>query len=106
MNILAKLGGNVNPPPPKPLALGIYDRFEQILDAFGLMRGSWAPVKRFTFGFGIATIFVMWLKPRYAFYRGVLRSWKPLGDNSEAPSTWTPWWVPGLATGFVFALFI
>jgi hypothetical protein len=83
-----------------------YDSLELIFDGLGLMRGTFAPLKRFLFGFGVTTIGVLWIKPGYAFYRGSFRPYKLLGDTQDAPATWTPWWTAPLATGLFLALFI
>lgn len=92
---------------PKPQSIGIWDRIEMLFDALGMMRGTFAIVKRFAFGFGIGTIIMWSWQPSFAFYRGLARPWKALGDNGDIPATWTPWWlvlpVPLVA---LFGLFI
>lgn len=84
----------------------VYDSIEGVLDALGLMRGTFAPFKRFVFAGGIAMIIVMAYKPDYAFNRGAIRPHKLLQGENPVPGTWMPFWAPGLIAGFAAALFI
>ena len=100
------------PPAPAPglgaagVVHGIYDRIEMFFDALGLMRGTFAPMKRFVFGGGLALIIMMAYKPSYAFSRGAIRPHVWTAGDSPVPSTWIPLWVPPLITGLAFALLI
>jgi len=85
---------------------GIYDSVESFFDMLGLMRGNWAIVKRFAFGASIGAIVMLWLQPRFSFYRGQFRPWKALGDRGDVPATWVPFWSIVLVSGLLPALFI
>ncbi len=71
---------------------------------YGMGVGSYAPIKRFLFGLGLASIPIYILKPRIMFNSdGTFRKWSALSDDKE--SVLFPWWSPGLILGAVFSLF-
>lgn len=108
--LLAKMNNNGAVPlpaaPPTGMVTSVYDRIEMLFDALGLMRGTFAPMKRFVFGGGIALIIMMAYQPKYAFSRGQIRPHVWMAGDSPVPSTWIPFWVPPLLTGLFLALFI
>lgn len=83
-----------------------YDWLERFFDVLGLMRGTFAPLKRFIFGAGVGLIVTMAYKPDYAFSRGAIRPHVLLAGDNPVPSTWIPFWVPGLVTGICLMVFI
>lgn len=87
----------------------VIGKIEQAFDSVGLMRGAFAPVGRAAVGFGIGTAAMYALNgvhlASFAFDEsGNPRPWK-YSQNSEN-ATSLPWWMPGLALGAAFGLFI
>jgi hypothetical protein len=90
-------------------AAKVIEPVEDILDSFGLMRGSNAPIKRFVITAGLTGL-VMWaVKPTWAFQAEEPRPWSfMVGPNArEGPQpTATPWWVVPVGVGMVFSFLI
>lgn len=83
----------------------VIEPLENALDAFGLMRGETAPMKRFLVGSSV-TLAALWLaKPSIMFDEsGEPRAWSAVSDDRNATSL--PVYVPALLSGFVLSTFI
>ena len=80
--------------------------FESAFDAVGMMRGSTAPLKRSIVGMAVGAGATYALKPAVSFLpSGAPRPWVALKPN-DPNATMVPWWMPGIATGFVFGVLI
>lgn len=82
---------------------------EGVLDSFGLMKGSNAPLKRFIAVGGLTGLAVWALRPDFAFQGGEPRPWSMLVGptvREGAQPTATPWWMPSLLAGVVFSFLI
>ena len=83
----------------------IISPFESMFDSLGMMRGSTAPLKRTLFGFGLGAGVTYALKPAVSFTGQNPRPWVALKPD-DPNATMVPWWMPGVATGFVFGVLI
>lgn len=87
----------------------VIGKIEKAFDSVGLMRGAFAPLGRAGVGFAIGTGVMYALNgvhlAGFAFDEsGNPRPWK-YQQNSENATSVT-WWMPGLALGAAFGLFI
>lgn len=90
-------------------AEAIIEPVEGVFDAFGLMQGANAPLKRFITVAGLTGLAVYAIRPDFAFQGGEPRPWSMLvGPHARegAQPTPTPWWMPSLIAGVVFSFLI
>jgi len=79
---------------------------ERAFDGIGLMRGAWAPVKRFVFGAATTYIIEEAFKPSFAYDAGGnKRPWLYTQGASNS-STIFPFWAPPLLAGIALSVFI
>lgn len=84
----------------------ILSEIEGALDGLGLMRGTWAPVKRFVVGAGAVYILMEAFRPALTHSSsGQHRPWIFTQGWSEQAS-YVPWWGFPLAGGIVLSVFI
>ncbi len=100
---LAKLtGGDV-------AGFQLIGKVEKAFDSVGIMRGAFAPLGRAAVGFAVGTGVMyalngLHLAPFAFDESGNPRPWKYQQNSENATSV--PWWMPGLALGAAFGLFI
>jgi len=79
---------------------------EGALDGLGLMRGDFAPIKRFVFGAGVVFVIMEAFRPSLTHTAGGQhRPWAYSQGVSEQSSL-IPWWGFPLAGGIVMGVFI
>jgi len=90
--------------------LPVLGAVEDIFDAFGLMRGPFAPALRAGVGFGVVWLVMAAIRPSFAYDEsGQARPWKfgsqasPDGDDN---STLVPWWMLPLGGAFVSSVLV
>lgn len=87
----------------------VIEPIEAGFDAFGLMRGSNAPLKRFVVTSALTSLVIWSVRPQWAFMGGEPRPWTMFtGPNVRegAQPTATPWWIIPLGVGLVSSFLI
>lgn len=78
---------------------------ETSLDSIGLMRGDYAPSKRFVLGAIIGGLITTQLRPNLMFTPEGPRAWSVMSPN-DPEATLVPWWVPSILLGTLLGIFI
>lgn len=83
-----------------------WQRFESALDGFGLMRGGWAPLKRFAVGATVGFLLGEAIRPQWSHHRNGRHKIWAYAPGSNGEGTMIPWWTAPLAGGILMSVFI